>query len=68
MDLLPTGPGHPECRVGLEPAGFQPDVPAPTAHAVAFGKSSVFCLENVAVGPDCHEMPGKGEKEGNELE
>lgn len=59
---------HPESWVGLEPAGFQPDVPAPVAHSVAFGKPSVFCLENVAVGLDCREMPGEGERKGNERE
>lgn len=54
----------------LELAGFQLDVPAPVAQTVAFGKSPVFCLENVAVGLDCHEMPGEGEGEkgGNEYE
>ena len=60
---LPTGAACPELVVGPGSAGFQPHAPAPVAHTVAFGKSSVFCLENVAVGPDCHEMPGEGKRE-----
>lgn len=34
---------------------------SPIAHTVAFGKSSILCLENVAVGLDRHEMPGERE-------
>lgn len=51
---------------GTESAGFQPHVLVPIAHAVAFGKSSAFCLEKVAVGLDCHEMPREREGVGRE--
>lgn len=59
---LPTGAACPEGSVGPGSAGSQPPAPAPVAHTVAFGKSSALCLENVAVGPDCHEMPGEGKR------
>lgn len=59
---LPTGAACPEWLAGRESAGFLPPL-SPIAHTVAFGKSSVLCLENVAVGLDRHEMPGERERE-----